>query len=676
MSGRYRPDESALPGQLWTTIHLVSLLLLTTAYSYRCFQTNRDLSSLVPINFVTHAGVSLTSACFAHGIFDDSRAERCISNLLVAQFRRFVVDLYWDSTSRQFMFCPISISSVSRSLNSSSLSLVPNTAGSRSIPNLSLSKRAEDTTLVFETPRPIWNFVRRGALRYNVRQVASSTVENASNDTARPSESSITAAVPVATSTNPSGTTVDDISQSQCSPTLNLSFFASLIMDYINNTSTYLDANLLFLQFNVHATDSEDASTNPAGAVSGADLPSPTELVGSVLDAVASSFSYQPSELLNHRANLNDSWYATGASEQPASEYFTTETFPGGQSTPDGWPSENFVVLQRLKRVLLGWGIVDPRMEGYDFAGDSDVVFPQEYLLSSTDVRPNSTEQPAAACFFNVEPESVGRHNSSWAVSFLNENSASVGSLDNFQSLASNLTSCGIAPILNVALNNQTADQNSSLYVQFVQSTIWNWAQDEPRNFSVPDANGRDNGSIQGQFRCALMDTSTASTSGRWRVEYCSIHHRVACRTANQPYVWQLSDESVPFSEAEVSCKPNSSFSVPRTTLENTYLYHHIISISEAARSNLSGDGSGVWLNFNSLDTEACWIANRQNGSCPYFVDEDALRQRTVLVPVIAALVVLLLTALTLFVKCNKNRRNSRKRIRGEGGWDYEGVPS
>ncbi|KAF7509427.1 hypothetical protein GJ744_007990 [Endocarpon pusillum] len=658
MSGRYRPDESALPGQLWRTIHLA----------------NRDLSSLVPINFVTHAGVSLTSACFAHGIFEDSRAEKCISNLLAAQFRRFIVDLYWDPSSRQFMFCPVSISSVSRSLHSSSLPLLPITAGSRSIPNLSLSKRAEDTTLGFERIRPRWNFVRRGGLRYSVRQAASSTVENASNDTARTSGSSITAAVPVATSTDPSGTTVDDIGPFQCSPTLNLSFFASLIMDYINNTPTNLNANLLFLQFNVHAADSEDASTNPAVAVLGIDLPSPAELVGSALGAVASSFSYQPSELLNHRANLNDSWYATSASEQPISEYFITENFPGGQSTPDGWPSERFVELQCFKRVLLGWGIVDRPMEDYDFAGDSDVVFPQNYLLSSTDVRPNSTKQPAPACFFNVEQESVGRHNSSWAVSFLNENSASVGSLDKLQSLATNLTSCGIAPILNVTLNNQTADQNSSLYVQFVQSTIWNWAQDEPRNFSISDANGRDHESTQGQFRCALMDTSTATTSGRWRVEYCSMHHRVACRIANQPYLWQLSDESVPFSEAEVSCKPNSSFSVPRTTLENTYLYHHILSISEAAQSNLSGDGSGVWLNFNSLDTEACWVANQQNGSCPYF-DEDALRQRTVLVPVIAALVVLLLTALTLFVKCNKNRRNSRKRVRGEGGWDYEGVP-
>ncbi len=679
MSGQYRPDESALPGQLWTTIHLVSsLLLFITAFSYGCLQANRDLSSLVPINFVTHAGVSLTSACFAHGIFDVSRIERCISNLLAAQFRRLIVDLYWNSSSHQFMLCPTSISSVSGSLNSSSFSLLPNTAERRSTPELSLSKRGEDILPVFESLNPIQNLVRRSELRYDVRQAASSTIENASNDTARTSESSVTAAAPVATSTNPFGTTLNDITTSQYSPNLTLSLFASLIMDYINNTSTNLDANLLFLQFNLHSAVSEDATTNPVVAVSGTDLPSPTERVGSILDAVASSFSYQPSELLDHRANLNNSWFAIGASQHPVSEYFTTESFPGGLSTPDGWPSENFVEFRRFKRVLLGWGTVDRQMEDYDFAGDRDVVFPQGYVFSSTDVRPNSTEQPAPACSFDFEQKSVSRYNSSWAVSFLNESHASVGSFDKLQSLASNLTSCGITPLLDVTLNNQTADQNFLLYVQFVQSTIWNWdwAREEPRNSSIPNTNGRNNESAQGQFRCALMDTSTPSNFGRWRVEYCGIRHRVACRLANQPYVWQISDESVPFSEAEASCQPNSSFSVPRTALENTYLRHHILSTSAAPRSDGSEDGSGVWLNLNSLDTEACWLADRQNGSCPYFVDEDALRQRTVLVPVIAALVALLLTALTLFVKCNKNRRNSRKRVRGEGGWDYEGVPS
>jgi len=57
-------------------------------------------------------------------------------------------------------------------------------------------------------------------------------------------------------------------------------------------------------------------------------------------------------------------------------------------------------------------------------------------------------------------------------------------------------------------------------------------------------------------------------------------------------------------------------------------------------------------------------------------VDPKNQQRREVLIPTIAAIIVLLLTALTLFVKCNVNRRMSRRRKRGEGGWDYEGVPS
>ena len=167
-----------------------------------------------------------------------------------------------------------------------------------------------------------------------------------------------------------------------------------------------------------------------------------------------------------------------------------------------------------------------------------------------------------------------------------------------------------------------------------------------------------------------------ARMAGARKTSFGNIRHHAACRIGHQPYLWRLSDERVPFSAAESACQRNTSFSLPRTGLENTYLSQHISSLPEYSRLGLSGSGSGIWLNFNSLDIEACWVTTGPNGTCPYFMDEEALRQRTLLVPVIAALVVLLLTALTLFVKCNKNRRNSRKRIRGEGGWDYEGVPS
>jgi hypothetical protein len=445
-------------------------------------------------------------------------------------------------------------------------------------------------------------------------------------------------------------------------------------MDYIDNTSDTLSANFLFLQFNMHSAASGSASINSTSPPSENELPSQTELIGNVFKAISSSLPYQPSELLSQRANLNNSWYTVSASEQPASEYFITERLPGGdQSTPDGWPSENFAELKRFNRVLLGWGSIDAQMEAYDFARDGDVVFPRNYLSSSTEVTVNTAGLLEEGCLYRAEQPTVAQTNSSWAFSMLNATASSLGSSDIVWSLAGNLTACGITPTLNLTLDNQTADLNISPYVQFVQSTVWNWAPGEPRNVSAADAVTRENEDAQGEFRCALMETSTGSNAGRWRVDYCKVRHRAACRVANQPYLWQLSDNRVPFSAAELACPTNSSFSAPRTGLENMYLYQHISALSERPEVDLTGD---VWVNFNSLDIGACWVTTGPNGTCPYFVDEEALRKRTVLVPVIAALVVLLLTALTLFVKCNKNRRNSRKKLGGEGGWDYEGVPS
>jgi hypothetical protein len=448
-------------------------------------------------------------------------------------------------------------------------------------------------------------------------------------------------------------------------------------MDYISKTSTTLSANLLFMEFNLHAATPGNSAETSLPRLSSSDLPSKTELVGKVFSDMTAQLPYQPSELQSQRANLNNSWYTVSDTELPAFEYYSAVHLPGGdQSTPDGWPSEYFAEVKRFNRVLLGWGAIDPRMEGYDFNADSDIVYPQGYISSAVEISANSVGVLESGCFYDGAKNSVAQMNSSWATSALDTTSTSNGPSDRLWNQAGNMTSCGITPTLNLTLANETADVGVSPYVQFVQSTVWNWLPGEPRNATSSGSGNSDSGTSNPQFRCALMETSNTVNASRWRVEYCNNRHRAACRVDNQPYIWQISDEVIPFSAAEAACQANTSFAAPRTGLENTYLYQHIVSLPETSGSGLFGNGDGIWVNFNSLDIEACWVTTGPNGTCPYFVDEEALHKRTVLVPTIAALVVLLLTALTLFVKCNENRRNSRKRVRGEGGWDYEGVPS
>jgi hypothetical protein len=129
----------------------------------------------------------------------------------------------------------------------------------------------------------------------------------------------------------------------------------------------------------------------------------------------------------------------------------------------------------------------------------------------------------------------------------------------------------------------------------------------------------------------------------------------------NHTYSRQSSNVMVSIPAAVLASAANFFFSGPRTRLENMYLYQYIRSLPKASRSFLSGGSSDVWLNFNNFDTEPCWLAGGRDGSCPYSINAEALRQRTVLVSIIAALVVLLLTVSTLFMKCNKNHRNSRR---------------
>jgi hypothetical protein len=92
--------------------------------------------------------------------------------------------------------------------------------------------------------------------------------------------------------------------------------------------------------------------------------------------------------------------------------------------------------------------------------------------------------------------------------------------------------------------------------------------------------------------------------------------------------------------------------------------------------SSSDGESSGIWANFNSLDVQACWVTGGPNATCPYYEDEDADERRQIVIPTVAAIIVLIITALTLFVKCNANRRNSRRKKRVIEGWEYEGVPS
>lgn len=413
---------------------------------------------------------------------------------------------------------------------------------------------------------------------------------------------------------------------------------------------------------NLHAA--APASGGPAQAPSDTNLPQGASLLSAELARNVSAYLYPPGDLLSQRDDLNrsGSWFSAYGAAHPLASYFTVES-GNTPSSPDGWPSEGFVELPGVSnRLTVGFGSIDPQMAAYNSTGDRAAIFPLGYLESITNVTYTDSGNVTTGCFFNPVETNLADVNSSWAVSSLGSGaSATPAELSTYLSQARSLTTCGISPILNATLGNASADQGFEPYLAFAQSTVWSWSAGQPVNTTQRDDLGDD--------RCAALN----STSGNWQVLDCGTSRRGACRVGSQPYEWEISDAQVPYDRMYLACDDDQTFDVPRTALENSYLAW----VWRMYRAGSQGDGVDemLWLNFNDLDINACWVLG-QNTTCPYS-GEPEQQTRRIVVPVVGGVIVFVLAALTVLVKCAGNRQTSkRRRRRGGDGWDYEGVPS
>src|SRR6266480_2713089 len=319
----------------------------------------------------------------------------------------------------------------------------------------------------------------------------------------------------------------------------------------------------------------------------------------------------------------------------PIVEYFdTTLNSENILTTTNGWPSESYVEFSKQYRLIVGYGSIDPQVAAYNFSGDENTMFAHNDFASAQTVTYGAghVEQ---GCFFNNDTTTIAASNNSWAVTTNLQIPTVAISNDNLSSL-SNLTSCGISPLLNDTLSNTTtADQTITPYQSIAYNSIWSWFTGEPRNVSSSEPNSN-------LIRCALLDETLG---GRWRVADCTEKHLAACRAANSPYVWRLSSSRGTYSSSSNSCPAGTSFEAPRTGLENAHLFAVAMQYLTSDKSDM-----GFWINFNSLDVEGCWVSG-VNASCPYSESRD-LSNRTVVIPTVAAVIVFLIAVLTLFVKC------------------------
>ncbi|RDW90377.1 Lectin C-type domain protein [Aspergillus mulundensis] len=575
--------------------------------------SERDVAGQVPINFVTTSAISLRAACFGDNKFGRTAAEKCLSNLLAVGYRRFNIDLYWSTELRQWILCPVSVPS-----------------------GLHVVTVSPDVTPTATA------------------SVAQGTI------TAEPDDSS--------------DELLYDLGSYKCSDRLDLQDLLAIFKDYLQYTDTDLVVYTRYLSLNLHAAADPTSANEPPSLVTSGQLPAVTEQVSYILNDRLGSYIYGPSDLLEDRRDLNTSWYAVDESYKPITEYFTVEEDPNGvQSTPDGWPSAKFIQLAADRRLLIEYGLVDPQLSEYDLFAENDVIFSPGYLTSTIPAAAADDGSLDSGCLYDPDSTDISNVNASWAISdhIPVPHNFSDESLRSISDLVVNLTACGMTSTLNNTLFNDTADENPVPYRNLTLSSSWAWALGQPAapTSDLDSAESDDT-------RCAVMDLTL---NGQWRTANCSETHRAACRVDNQPFRWALSSESFAYKDADDEvCPPSTEFSVPRTGLENTYLFRHLLSLSNDLIDPSSSNPlkNAIWVNFNSIDTETCWVTGGPDATCPYTADPDQLERRTVLVAAIAGIVICIIAALTLFVKCNANRRNSRRNRRVIQGWEYEGVPS
>lgn len=561
-----------------------------------------------PINFVTTPGVSLSAACFGNLRYEDDNSGDCLSNLLAIGFRRVEIDLFWDQGRHVWSFCPVAISvsianagpiaieSVFMGISARS-PLASDAASSSPLSILSQSTSSSSSSSKGNFDRQVTSISSSSSGTPTIQTDSSSSTTGTTLGQSLPSISIIP---------NSPNAPLVSVGPYTCSSTIDLSTFLSQFLDYIQKTDNDVGASLLYVIINVHASANDSFPLEAAPAPS--TLPQRRNLLSTLFSEYLSEYLYTPSDLASNRANINGSWYTVPEEFRPIDAFYSTHVNENNiASTEDGWPTEGYIELLNSKRLLLGFGSVAPQMSGYNFSGDHSTIFPSGYLQNSQlNVNATSSGHVTQGCYLRKNTDNLSGANSSWAtsstISGFDYPTSPSSDLSPLLNLTSNLTSCGISPFLNVTLLNSTANENFTPYEQYSYATIWSWAPGEPKNQSsnedVPNS----------LFRCAF---SKIDLGGRWVVNDCSTKSYASCRAHRQPYNWTITTYPIAYSFAEEACPDGYTFAVPRTALENSYLYQAV----KAAERDY--DQNGVWIDFNSLKTQACWVSGR-NTDCPY----------------------------------------------------------
>ncbi|KAI5306711.1 NADPH-adrenodoxin reductase [Ascosphaera pollenicola] len=676
----YAPSPDATYYEIWDIVQL----------------SQRDVSFQVPINYLPYVSVALTPACFGHGYYVNNATAKCVSNLLASGFRRFFIDLYWNQVSKQWQLCPVEILPDEKKMKG--------------------EERDDDETT--SDAHQIHTRTDQGVKQGSYMNLGERD------------------SIPVLPRAKSSRLPLQHIGGYTCSKSHSLESLLKVISEYLDATEDTLSAHMVYFILNLnvaqpayapkyiqprahhdqspgeknHTASHDDASSSVqdspnAKPKNGTEpdmkkgFPDDASSLSSIFSRSIGSRLYTPPTLQAERSNLDKSWFSAPPDSRPISEYFTVVGNPGRSpysSTPNGWPCESYIEMTLGKRAIIAFGEANGKMSAYNFTADADWIFPRGTLAENANITlareaiddddrdktyKTHIEQ---GCLYDSKSTKINRTLDKWWYSPLlspkgdpvtgtgtgddNENDHHSSTFNYSDKLARGIVDCGVSLLVNATLENSTADTHPVNYLDLLGTSIWSWADREPS--SAGSASTLEDG------RCAALDTSR---DGQWRARDCGFHFHGACRVGNEPYSWVITQKRVSYEDVDKHCPNGTHFSVPRTPLENTYLYTKILSEPhQLMDAHDDTTKHSVWLDFNSIDVAQCWVVGHGKGGntkCPYHIDSSGISRKNVLVPTVAAIIALAVTALMLLVKCNVNRRNSRRK-RVIEGWQYEGVPS
>lgn len=163
------------------------------------------------MNFVEHAGISLTAACFASNRYVENAARRCFSNLLSIGFHWYEVDVYWDVSRQLWSLCPIQMGEDDEVLEESSLATPATPATSTTRLSMIGMSLAAGAGLNQRDPEELWR--RQVTATTPQLESASLPVPSSESTTGNPREKSVTASSLVSSTSVSNTSSASDGSQ-------------------------------------------------------------------------------------------------------------------------------------------------------------------------------------------------------------------------------------------------------------------------------------------------------------------------------------------------------------------------------------------------------------------------------------------------------------------------------